>query len=218
MCTATLISITEALKQGWAHQITPQPNCTEYYRNTKNISSVDADITLYILIHIRTFMTNHAWLQECQCMLPCVYHISKDWVKMWKELWKIWRSGQSLRQLSPWDTVSRRLKPQQTPSIPRESCIRYHVSVEECTWVHETGRTLKQQITEYKWAIKNADSNNGLAVHIARTEHKDKAEVVCREEQWTKRKIKESLSIKAHANNPNLDAGLYIDTNWNPPS
>ena len=43
-----------------------------------------------------------------------------------------------------------------------------------------------------------------------------KTEFVCREEQWMKRKIKESLMIKAHGNNLNLDAGAFIDTNWNP--
>ena len=50
-----------------------------------------------------------------------------------------------------------------------------------------------------------ADSNNGLAVHVAGTGHTihwDEAEVVYREEQWTKRKIKESLTIKAHPQQP----------------
>ena len=92
----------------------------------------------------------------------------------------------------------------------------------ECgrAYVGETGRTLTQRITEHKRAVKNADSNNGLAVHVAGAEHEirwDEA-VVCREEQWTKQKIKESLSIKAHTNNLNLNAGAFIDTNWNPPS
>ena len=92
----------------------------------------------------------------------------------------------------------------------------------ECgrVYVGETGRTLKQRITEHKRAVKNADSNSGLAVHVAGTGHTihwDEAEVVCREEQWTKRKIIESLTIKAHANNLNLDTGASIDLNWNPP-
>ena len=65
----------------------------------------------------------------------------------------------------------------------------------ECgrVYVGETGRTLKQRITEHKRAVKNADSNNGLAVHVARTEHEirwDEAEIVYREEHWMKRNIK----------------------------
>ena len=79
----------------------------------------------------------------------------------------------------------------------------------------------KQRILEHKRAVKNADSNNGLAVHITKTKHQiewDKAEVICREEQWMNWKIKESLMLKAHDNNINLDAGVSIDTNWIPPS
>ena len=76
----------------------------------------------------------------------------------------------------------------------------------ECgrAYVGETGRMLKQRMTEHKRAIRNVDNNNGLAVHVAGTEHEirwDEAEVVCREEQWTKCKIKEGLQIKAHAGN-----------------
>ena len=57
-----------------------------------------------------------------------------------------------------------------------------------------------------------------LAVHVGETGHDinwDKAEVVHREEQWTKRKIKEGLVVRVHANNLNLDAGFSIDQNWN---
>ena len=38
-------------------------------------------------------------------------------------------------------------------------------------YVGETERTLKQKITKHKQAVKNADSNNGLAVHVARIKH-----------------------------------------------
>ena len=35
-------------------------------------------------------------------------------------------------------------------------------------YVGETRSTLKQRVTEHKRAVKNADSNNGLAVHVAK--------------------------------------------------
>ena len=35
---------------------------------------------------------------------------------------------------------------------------------------------------------------------------------------WMKQKIKGNLMIKEHGNNLNLDAGAFIDTNWNPTS
>lgn len=66
------------------------------------------------------------------------------------------------------------------------------------------------------------DKNNGiivaLAVHILQTGHKIKCEdvmVTHREQQWTKRKVKEGLSIKTKPNNMNLDTGTMIDPNQN---
>ena len=119
-------------------------------------------------------------------------------------------------------TLRRYLTKVKTPTDPNNTKGVVYMIPCECgrVYVGETGRTLKQRITEHKRAVKNADSNNGLAVHVAGTGHTihwDEAEVVCREEQWTKRKIKESLTIKARANNLNLDTGASIDPNWNPP-
>ena len=74
-------------------------------------------------------------------------------------------------------------------------------SICTCT-VGETRRTLKLCIIKHKWVVRNVDSSNGLAVHAVETGyiiHWDEAEVVYRE-QWTKRKIKESLIIRARAN------------------
>ena len=87
-------------------------------------------------------------------------------------------------------------------------------------WVRLARKNVKTKNTEHKRAVRNVDRNNGLAVHAAETEHEirwDEAEVICREEQWTKRKIKEGLQIKAHTGNLKLDTGAFIDTNWNPP-
>ena len=91
------------------------------------------------------------------------------------------------------------------------------MNVEAC----KTGRTLKQRITEHKRAVKNVDSNNGIAVHVAKTKHRirlDEAEVICREEWWTKPKVKESLAIKRHVDNFNLDTGTSTDPNLSLPS
>ena len=76
----------------------------------------------------------------------------------------------------------------------------------------------KQTLTKHKQAVKSADSINGLAVHVARTKHEikwDEGEVVCREEQWMKQIIKESLMIKELDNNLNLDTAASVDTNQN---
>ena len=41
----------------------------------------------------------------------------------------------------------------------------------ECgrVYIGETGRTLKQRISEHKRAVKNQDKNNGIAVHVLQT-------------------------------------------------
>ena len=84
-------------------------------------------------------------------------------------------------------------------------------------YVGETGRTLHQRMTEHKRAVKNNDPNNALAVHVTKTHHNIKwedAKVLTREEQWTKRKIKEGLAIRNRVNNMNLDQGFQLDNNW----
>ena len=120
-------------------------------------------------------------------------------------------------------TLRRYLTKVKTPSDPvTTKGVVYRIPC-ECgrVYVGETGRTLKQRITEHKRAVKNVDSNNGMAVHVAKTKHQirwDEAEVICREEQWTKRKVKEGLAIRRHDDNLNLDTGTSIDTNWSLPS
>ena len=119
-------------------------------------------------------------------------------------------------------TLRRCLTKVKTPTDPiNTKGVVYKIPC-ECTkvYVGETGRTVKQRISEHKRAVKNVDTNNGLAVHVAETGHCirwDETKIVCQENQWTKRKIKESLMIKAQADNLNLDAGAFIDTNWSPP-
>ena len=75
-----------------------------------------------------------------------------------------------------------------TPANPMNTKgVVYRIAC-ECgrVYVGETGRALKQRINEHKRAVKNADNNKGLAVHVTRTKHQiewDEAEVLCREEQ-----------------------------------
>ena len=88
-------------------------------------------------------------------------------------------------------TLRRHLTKVETPPDPvTTKGVVYRIPC-ECgsVYVGETGRTLKQRITEHKRAVKNVNSNIGIAVHVAKTKHQirwDEAEVICREEQWTK--------------------------------
>ena len=70
---------------------------------------------------------------------------------------------------------------------------------------------------EHKRAVKNNDPNNALAVHVSKSHHDiiwEEAKVVAREEHWTKRKIKEGLTIRSRDNKLNLDLGFQLDSNW----
>ena len=98
-------------------------------------------------------------------------------------------------------TLRRHLTKVKTPSDPVPTKGVVYRIPHECgsMYVGETRRTLKQTITEHKRAVKNVDSNNGIAVHVAKTKRQiiwDEAEVICREEQWIKRIVKKSLAIK----------------------
>ena len=66
-------------------------------------------------------------------------------------------------------------------------------------YIGETGRTLTQCMSEHKRAVKNGDNNNALAVHVKQSSHNilsDQTSIVTREEHWTRRKIKEGITIK----------------------
>ena len=90
----------------------------------------------------------------------------------------------------------------------------------EC--VGETRRTLHQRMTEHKQAVRNEDIGNALAVHVSKTHYTiswEEAkvlakEVLAKEEQWTKRKIKEALAIREKHKNLNLDQVSQVDVNW----
>ena len=63
-----------------------------------------------------------------------------------------------------------------------------------------------------KWAVCNCDTENGIATHIMKTNHKilrEKANVIEMETWWTRRKVKESFIIRRTPNDLNLDNGLH---------
>ena len=91
------------------------------------------------------------------------------------------------------------------------------VSVVIATYIGETGRNPKNRLTEHKRAVCNADTKNGIAVHVVKTDHTvrwDQASAIKAEPHTKKRKIKEALTIRKTANNMNLDLGLTLEKIW----
>ena len=57
----------------------------------------------------------------------------------------------------------------------------------------------------------------GIAVHANDTEHsidREKAEVIDREQNWRKRRVKDALYIKEVKAQMNLDRGMALDGVW----
>ena len=70
----------------------------------------------------------------------------------------------------------------------------------ECggTYIGETGKTFKIRMSEHKRTMKNGDQNNALSLHVHSTGHAilwDKCEILGVEQNWQRRKIKESIII-----------------------
>ena len=104
---------------------------------------------------------------------------------------------------------------------PRKEEIKGVVYIIPCecgaTYIGETGRTLHARLQEHKRAVRNGDTNNGIAAHVLNTHHNIKwedAQVLMSEAQLTKRKVKESLVIRRTPNNMNIDKGLQLDNIW----
>ena len=104
--------------------------------------------------------------------------------------------------------------------IPQERVkgVIYRVQC-ECgsTYVGETGRTLETRLKEHKRAVRYDDQNNGIAVHANNTCHTIQwgdAEVLDKEQNWSKRKLKEALHIREEKDPMNLDQGRLLNTIW----
>ena len=83
----------------------------------------------------------------------------------------------------------------------------------------EKGRTLKIRTAENKCAVRLGDVNNDLAVHSLKTSHPiewGQVEIVDREENWYRRRIKEALAIQQCHVGMNLDQGIILKMAGNP--
>ena len=81
-------------------------------------------------------------------------------------------------------------------------------------YIGETGRTLKTRLMEHKRSVRNRDTNNGIAVHVAETDHSVQWEQAAVIKSITKRKVQEALTIRTTDNNMNLDPGLMLERIW----
>ena len=84
-------------------------------------------------------------------------------------------------------------------------------------YIGETSKSIHERIAEHRRSVRRGDTNNSIAVHVQTTDHIIKwenAEVLQREQQKTRRKIKEAMYIQT-SRCMNLDQGMSLDPIWN---
>ena len=101
--------------------------------------------------------------RELYCIQhPMWFQKNTERTSSWTPWHVIWQTSNTLRRYLA--KVKTSTYPNNTKgvvySIPCE-CRRVYLS--------ETRRTLKQCLVEHKWAVKDADRNNSLAEHVAKT-------------------------------------------------
>ena len=101
-----------------------------------------------------------------------------------------------------------------------EKGIVYQIPCKDCSlsYIGETGRPLNVRIKEHQRAVRNGDMKNAIAVLSEKETHRidwDNAKILEKEQNWKRRKLKESLHIRRH-HNFNLDQGFSLSHVWDP--
>lgn len=85
-------------------------------------------------------------------------------------------------------------------------------------YIGETGDYLNKRVKKHKYCVKTLDPNNGIAVHSSECNENIKwedVELITKESNWWKRKVKESLYIQQNKPNMNITKGYNLAGNWN---
>ena len=100
--------------------------------------------------------------------------------------------------------------------VEKEKGIVYQVPCKDCDGVYtgESKRTLKVRLTDHRRAVVRSDVNNGIAVHVAKNEHRiewGNARVVRSVRGYCERRATEAIRIRYCKNSTlNLDNGLHL--------
>ena len=103
----------------------------------------------------------------------------------------------------------------------RKKGVVYQIPCSNCDQVYtgESKRILKVRMSEHKRAVKTSDPNNGIAVHVAKSQHSidwSGARVVRSVQGYWESRTMEAIEIKKSKSSMNLDKGLLLPSLWNP--
>ena len=145
--------------------------------------------------------------------LPYVKGLSEDIERACKQLdmRMVFRSGKTMRSLLT------RVK----NAVPSEK-VKGVIYKVDCTcgssYIGETNKTLEVRLKEHERAVETDNrKKNGIAVYANNTWHSidwAKAEIIDKEQNWCKRRVKEALYIKEMKAQMNLDQGLTLNNVW----
>ena len=134
---------------------------------------------------------------------------------MSEELCRVFRSHGVQTYLKPINTLRDQLvHPKDPTPTQSKSCVVYKLTCEEDsshTYIGETKRTLTTRVKEHQKICSAVPT--AIGEHIAATGHTislASAQVLCREEHKTSRKVKEAVFIKQQKPTINRDTGVYL--------
>ena len=101
------------------------------------------------------------------------------------------------------------------PEEKKKKAVVYQVPCKDCCKLYtgESKRTLKVRLAECKRAVQKSDVNNGIAMHVANTNHSIdwvNARVVKTVPGYWERRTTEAILIKKSQTSMNLDNGLLL--------
>ena len=68
-------------------------------------------------------------------------------------------------------TLADQFKDRENPTTDRGAVYKIKFSDFQASYIDETARNLNTRLTEHKWATRNGDANNHIALHHQLTNH-----------------------------------------------
>ena len=104
---------------------------------------------------------------------------------------------------------------------PDKSNIVYKISCQDCDefYIGESGRQLRTRVKEHERDTREIRFSSAVAEHSHKNDHRPnfEASILCKEGNWFKRKLKESMFIYANMDHVfNRDHGIGVNDIWKP--
>ena len=153
---------------------------------------------------------------------PCAQRVSLPFINgISHKISKILANKGIHSSFKPFSVVKHRIHSLKDPKDPLMESGIYKI---DCScgvpYIGETGRAIKTRLKEHGADIKHDRVvKSALAEHSSTTKHHiflKNAQVICKEDNFFRRKIKEAIAIANHPWNLNRDEGFFLSHSWQP--